>query len=105
MVIYYREENGDFLAIDTGSNDYYRALGRDDFEGRATAIAGQVGPVCTTAISREFLRQQCRRVPRSAVPPGWVKAIGYHEPPAHGRAVPLDAMPTWTPSIITEDEL
>jgi hypothetical protein len=45
--------NGDFLAVDTTTNRYYREnFGQDHFEGRATAIAGLVGSVCTTGISR-----------------------------------------------------
>ena len=57
MIHYYQETNGDFLAIDTSTNRYYRAIfGKDQFEGRATAIAGHVGSVCTTGISRDFLK-------------------------------------------------
>ena len=53
MILYYREKNGDFLAIDTDTNAYYRQVfGQDHFEGRATAIAGLVGSVCTTGISQ-----------------------------------------------------
>jgi hypothetical protein len=78
MIQYYQESNGDFLAIDASTNSYYiRCFGKDHFEGRATAIAGQVGSVCTTAVSREFLRKNCKRVARAKVPSEWCKAIGY----------------------------
>jgi hypothetical protein len=77
MILYFRERNGDFLASDTASRTYYLApLGRDEYEGRATAIAGLVGSVCTTGISRDYLKAQCRRVPRAAVPADWREAIG-----------------------------
>ena len=77
MIVFYRERGGDFLAIDTTTNAYYLAHGgKDHYEGRATAIAGQVGSVCTTAISREYLRAKCRRVPRMSVPRKWRAAIG-----------------------------
>lgn len=76
MIRYYRESNGDYLAIDTATNDYYRRLGRDDFEGRATAIAGNVGSVCTTGISRGFLREQCKPVAKRDVPAEWLRCIG-----------------------------
>lgn len=77
MTIFYREQNGDYLAIDTTTNGYYwQNFGRDDFEGRATAIEGVVGSVCTCGVSRGFLRACCRRVPKSAVPAEWRKAIG-----------------------------
>ena len=37
-MVYYREENGDFLAIDPATNDYYRRyFGQDQFEGQAEA--------------------------------------------------------------------
>lgn len=78
MIQFYREANGDYLAIDTSTNDYYRTkLGKDHFEGRATAIAGLVGSFCTTGVSREFLHKECRQVGRAKVPAEWQKAIGY----------------------------
>lgn len=78
MILYYREDNGDYLAIETGTNDYYRRnFGQDHFEGRATAIAGQVGSVCTTGISRGYLKANCRRVAKAKVPADWLRAIGY----------------------------
>jgi hypothetical protein len=61
MIHYYQESNGDYLAIETDSNRHYLSLyGKDHFEGRATAIEKQVGSVCTTAVSREFLRTNCK---------------------------------------------
>jgi hypothetical protein len=63
MIMYFREGNGDYLAIDIESNSHYlRLYGQDYFEGRATAIAGLLGSVCTTALAREFLRSNCKRV-------------------------------------------
>ena len=77
MILFYREDNSDFLAIDTTTNAYYRTnFGKDHFEGRATAIAGQVGSVCTTCVSREYLKTRCRRVAKRKVPRQWQKAIG-----------------------------
>lgn len=77
MIVFYRERNGDFLAIDTATNRYYRdTFGQDHFEGRATAIQGLVGSVCTTGVSRQFLREQCRRVAKRSVPAEWRQAIG-----------------------------
>lgn len=76
-ILFYRERNGDFLAIDTSTNRYYLDnFGKDHFEGRATAIAGLVGSVCTNGISREFLRTNCKRVARSKVPSEWLRVIG-----------------------------
>ncbi len=78
MILYYREKTGDFLAIESDSNGYYlRLYGKDHFEGRATAIEKQVGSVCTTGISREFLRTNCKRVAKRKVPAEWLRAIGY----------------------------
>jgi hypothetical protein len=77
MIVFFREQNGDFLAIDTGTNAHYlRLLGRDHFEARAAAIAGQAGSVCTTGVSRQYLRRQCKRVALSRVPAEWRRAIG-----------------------------
>jgi hypothetical protein len=77
MILYYRERNGDYLAIDTTTNRYYRStFGKDHYEGRATAIASVVSSVCTTGISREFLRTKCKRVWKAKVPAKWLRAIG-----------------------------
>jgi hypothetical protein len=78
VILYFREDNGDYLAIDSSTNSYYRRLyGKDHFEARATAIAGLVGSVCTTGVSREFLRSNCKRTSKAKVPAEWQKAIGY----------------------------
>jgi hypothetical protein len=77
MILFFRENNGDYLAIDTATNAYYlRNFGKDHFEGRATAPQSVVGSVCTTGVSREYLRQTCKRVPRAKVPDEWQRAIG-----------------------------
>jgi len=77
MILFYKEKNGDFLAVETDTNAYYlKNFAQDHFEGRATAIAGQVGSVCTTGISRAFLHL-CKRVARAKVPTKWHRAIGY----------------------------
>jgi hypothetical protein len=77
MICFYREHNGDYLAIDTSTNRYYlRAFGKDHFEGRATAIVSLIGSACTTAISRDFLRKNCKRVAKAKVPREWRTAIG-----------------------------
>lgn len=78
MILYFRENNGDYLAIDSATNSYYlRLCGKDHFEGRATAITNQVGSVCTTGIAREFLRANCKRIGKANVPAEWQTAIGY----------------------------
>lgn len=79
MVFFYREKgNADYLAIDTTTNRHYLdTFGADHFEGRATAMAGLVGSVCTTGISKDYLRCRCKRVARSSVPVKWQRAIGF----------------------------
>ena len=78
MICFYREKTGDFLAIDTSTNRYYLDIfGEDHFEGRGTAIKGQVGSVCTTGVSRDYLRENCKRLAKNTVPGQWRRAIGY----------------------------
>jgi hypothetical protein len=79
VILFYREnESGDFLAVSTATNGYCRqVLGQDHFEGRAAAIAGLVGSVCTTGVSREYLARHCKRVAKVKVPAEWRRAIGY----------------------------
>lgn len=76
MIWFFREDNGDFLAIATDAIRPSSSFDQDCFEGRATAIAGCVGSVCTCGISREYLRTCCRRVAKAKVPAQWRKAIG-----------------------------
>jgi hypothetical protein len=77
VILFYQEEDGGFLAIDTATNAYYRQVpAQDHFQGRAAAIASLVGSVCTTGISREYLRANCKRVARARVPADWLRAIG-----------------------------
>lgn len=77
MVLYFRESNGDYLAVETGTNRYYLdTFGKDHFEGRAAAIAGLAGSVCTTGIARDYLLTNCIRVPKGKVPSAWLKTIG-----------------------------
>ena len=78
MILFYREnESSDYLAIDAESNAFYlETFGKDPYEGRATAIQGLVGSVCTTGVSRDYLRTKCKRVAKRAVPEEWLRAIG-----------------------------
>lgn len=78
MILFYQEEDGGFLAIDTDTRSYYLATsGRDECEGRAAALSGLAGSVCTTGISKQYLREKCKRVAKAKVPVKWLKAIGY----------------------------
>jgi hypothetical protein len=78
MIQFFQEDDGDYLAIDTATNRFYLdAYGKDHFEGRATALQGMVSSVCTTGVSREFIRSHCKRVARVSVPAEWQKAISY----------------------------
>lgn len=78
MIQFYREHGGDFLAINTATNRYYRNTFRQDhFEARATAIQGLPTSVCTTSVSRQFLRERCRRIAKQRVPAAWQQAIGH----------------------------
>ena len=75
---YYQERNksGDYVSIDPSTNDYYlkNDLG-DLFEGRTTAIEGNVNSVCTSSISRSFLTLKCRRVAKSSIPADWLEVL------------------------------
>lgn len=78
MILFYQEEDGGFLAIDTGTNAYYRqVLGKDHFEGRAAALSALANSVCTTGIARAYLALNCKRVAKARVPAAWLRAIGY----------------------------
>lgn len=65
---YYREPNGDYLYVDRSMK-----VGKNLYEGRATACAGVVSSVQTTSIHENFLGT-CKRV--YSVPKEWLLAIG-----------------------------
>lgn len=67
---YYRESNGDYIAVDLSTANYYKQLGKSQLEGRASAIAGRPSSVCTVALSLEFLKT-CTPVEASDVPAEW----------------------------------
>ena len=69
---YYREPNGDYLAVDNSTAAYYQRLGKNQLEGRASAVAGSVSSVCTTGVGLAFL-ETCKRVKRAEVPKEWLK--------------------------------
>jgi hypothetical protein len=72
---YYREPDGDYLAVDPTSRGYYvETQGRVLYEGRATAIAGLVSSVCTTSVAPAFLAD-CTPVRKADVPREWLRAI------------------------------
>jgi hypothetical protein len=72
---YYREKaTGDYLVIDPDTLPYYRKnFGKNEYEGKATAIAKEINSVCTTAISHAFLMENCVRIGKSEVPQQWLK--------------------------------
>lgn len=72
MMKYYREPNGDYLAVEPSTASYYRRLGENKLEGRASAISGHPNSVCTTGIGLAFLTD-CTPVKRSEVPKEWLK--------------------------------
>jgi len=69
-MLYYRETNGDYIAVDPTTEEYYKRLGLRQLEGRASAVAGHPGSVCTTGIGLEFLKT-CKPVRLADIPEEW----------------------------------
>jgi hypothetical protein len=77
-LMYYQEQDkaGDYVSIDPTTNEYYlKNFHRDVFEGRATAIHGNVTSVCTTGISRTWLKKKCHRVAKDSIPAKWLEVL------------------------------
>jgi len=74
---YYRERDkvGDYVSVDWSTLDYYRRIGRNHVEARATAIHGEVSSVCTTGVSLGWLRNRCRRVRKADIPANWLAVL------------------------------
>lgn len=69
MIIFYKDNNCDFLAIDIFSKT------GDIYEGRAAAIAGLISSVCTTQITLSYLLSCCILVQKKDVPEEWLRAF------------------------------
>lgn len=63
---FYRDGNGDYLVVDKTTSPL--------LEGRATAVAGDRGSVCSTTISPEYLKG-CTAVERKDVPKNWFAVL------------------------------
>lgn len=75
---YYQERNksGDYLSVDPETLDYYlKHQAKPLFEGRSTAIRGDVTSVHTGAIHIDFLRKKCRRVSKASIPAEWLEVL------------------------------
>lgn len=71
---YYREPNGDYLAIARGSLMGAAHGAGPVFEGRAAALEGIAGSVCTTGVAQAYL-SECERVDARDVPADWRRRI------------------------------
>lgn len=78
MQLFYREANGDYLAVETETADRAGRMALR-YEGRASAIEGLPSSVCTTGIWAGYLAKCCETVERADVPDEWIKAIGEFE--------------------------
>jgi len=75
-MFYHYADEGEYLYVDHRSAGYYQAIGKPELrECRAPAIAGQASSVCTTSVDVTYLREHCKRVPRSAVPVEWLRVL------------------------------
>lgn len=78
MIYYQEKDSGDYLCIDERSWRYYKQIYPQDsrrYEGRATAITGQVSSVCTTSLTIEYLRENCKRVLKKDIPQDWLEML------------------------------
>ena len=80
MILYYLEDNGDFLAVDRGTGHVCPNRKGFGFEARAAALRDQPSSICSTFVSQTYLDNNCKRVRKSEVPLKWLKAIGYEKP-------------------------
>jgi len=75
-MFYYYADDDEYLYVNHRSARYWGMLNKPELrECRAPAIAGSVSSVCTTSVDVGYLRRFCKRVPRSAVPAEWLRAL------------------------------
>lgn len=75
---FFREPSGDYCGIYGETRDDPTAEGGKVYDGRGTAIKGDIGSVQSTSISTAFL-EQCKWVHESLVPKIWRRAIAGDE--------------------------
>lgn len=71
LIHYYREANGDYLAVDAHTKAYRTRIGQPGIrDARVAAIDGNRLSVCTGAVSVDYLKT-CTRVRPEDVPADW----------------------------------
>lgn len=68
-VRYYREDTGDFLMV-IFDREYRNTDG--SYSARAAAITGNASSVCTTNVSKEYLKEHCTLVRKAEVSSNWL---------------------------------
>ena len=72
---YYREPDVGYMAVAgarEGLPPRVTPQGEVVYEARAAAIAGLPNSVCTTSVSKEYLKE-CKRVRKAEVPKAWLR--------------------------------
>lgn len=77
MIAYYKEDNGDYLAVnkEVTYRQFEALLGAAQFQARVTGTPGDPGSVYTTGVSETYLTKQCTPVDADNVPDKWLEAI------------------------------
>ncbi|KKN77052.1 hypothetical protein LCGC14_0363910 [marine sediment metagenome] len=68
MIVWYKEANGDYLAVDTEGEGYAGMA-----YARSAAIDGLPTSMSTGSVSQTYLEECCAIVPVEQVPEDWVK--------------------------------
>ena len=67
-------DSKEYLAIELSTLSYYQTrLGRESYEARACAIENNITSVCTTEVSKQWLKENCTKVKKTQVPKDWLE--------------------------------
>ena len=77
MITYYKEENGDYLAVnkDVAYRQFESILGAAQYQALVTGAPGDPDSIYATGVSQSYLNELCTPVDEEEVPEEWREAI------------------------------
>jgi len=91
MIVWYKEANGDYLAIETETEGNMATAG--NLYARGAAIEGLPTSMATLSVSRTYLEECCAIVPVEQVPEEGVKGANMEPPDEHYYWTPEGRVP------------
>ena len=74
-MVFFRETNGDYLAVDPRSSRNFLPFDVKHFECVAPSKPGSIKSVQKSQVTEEYLQTNCKKVAKKLVPEKWLDAL------------------------------